>query len=77
MTSTLTYFFNYDRYAKSFSAYVVNNLNITVYEILSIDDMVDLIENDVMQDVDDIQGLEMYLKQERIIEQTDKIRLGF
>ena len=72
----LKYFCNYDQDKKDFWAYVVSPYNFTIFEIHNSDDMLDLIESDVMENIDDITGLEKYLKHENVIEEKDEIVLG-
>lgn len=70
----LSYCFEYDSRMKDFYGYVYSEqTGITVYEISSSDEMVEMIESGTMEHIDDVLGLERHLKQERVIAEEDWI----
>lgn len=69
------YFLSYDEERDDFWAMVAKNSDNSdpVFEILSTADLLELLNAGVMQHLDDISGLEAYLKVEELIQANDKI----
>lgn len=71
----LYYSFDYDIDTKIFFGVVLGTGGHVRYEIDDAADMAEMIENGLMKDIDDVRGLETYLKQEGILNREDYLIL--
>lgn len=72
---TLTYLFNYDKKSKDFEASIIDTMGMGVY-YFSLGEMLELLDNEMIQDVDDLSGLEIYLREEGIMCPQDILIMG-
>lgn len=72
--STYYYQFVYDVDKDNFNGTVESLGGVVVFNIANIGDMRDLIKTNVMNHIDDIEGLEGYLKFKQVIDLSDQLQ---
>ena len=65
----------FDYHNKDFYGIVLSPMETTIYEIDDIDHMIDIMEMGYMEHIDDVEGLEIMLRKEGIIDKSHYIVL--